>query len=68
MSQIKRLFQITLANGKPWHQKGNTKVPGYFTNKRAAKTVRDEVNNSKDFPNNLKPAVVQIGPDHWRKE
>ena len=60
---MKRLFQLTLANGKPWNEWGSIR-PGYWTSKHGAKEIRDTLNSDPDFSPNLKPVRVSPGPDH----
>lgn len=70
---MKRLFQLTLANGKPYSFKykeegdrhTRTHIP-YYDNKQHAKEDRDFLNSNGALPDNLLPIRVSIGPDHWR--
>lgn len=58
---MKRLFQLTFANGKPFTLTGT--IP-YWETKRQAKTVRDNCNQDETFPDKYKPVRVSPGPDH----
>lgn len=66
---MKRLFQITLANGKPYTSvqgTQNAKYVPYYDDKQDAKEIRDIINANEHIPAKLKPARVSPGPDHWR--